>query len=543
MANQFFATKPIELLQQQAADTEHGLKRALGKIDLAMLGVGAIIGAGIFVLTGQAAAAHAGPAIVLSFVAAAIACVFAGLCYAEMATMIPIAGSAYTYSYATMGEFLAWIIGWDLILEYALGAATVSVGWSGLVVNFLKVELGIEMPARLTAGPFQTVTLADGGQVAGLFNLPAFIIVLIICAILVVGIRESANVNTLIVFIKVGVVVSFILAGLRAIVSENWHPFIPPNTGTFGQYGWTGILAGAGVIFFAFIGFDAVSVAAQEARNPQKDLPFGMLGSLAICTILFVLYASVLTGVVHYSKLGDAAPVALAVDKMNVPILGQAMKLGAIAGLTSVMLVMLMAQPRIFWIMAGDGLLPRWFATVHPRFRTPHITTMLTCGVVALVGALFPIGVLGNLVSIGTLFAFVLVCLGVWVIRYTKPEIQRPFRTPWVPLVPLLGMICCLALMIGLGRDTWERLVIWMALGLGIYGFYGVRSSQIGKVQGTSRGTLLMADFTMIAVSVLLILFGQLYFTHKKVCTVVGGILLVLALISAAIDWRKAKQA
>ena len=543
MANQFFATKPIELLQRQAADTEHGLKRALGKIDLAMLGVGAIIGAGIFVLTGQAAAAHAGPAIVISFMAAAIACVFAGLCYAEMATMIPIAGSAYTYSYATMGEFLAWIIGWDLILEYALGAATVSVGWSGLFVNFLRVELGIEIPARLTAGPFQMVSLADGSQVAGLFNLPAFLIVLIISAILVVGIRESANVNTLIVFVKVGVVVTFILVGIRAIVAENWRPFIPPNTGTFGEFGMSGILAGAGVIFFAYIGFDAVSVAAQEARNPQKDLPFGMLGSLAICTLLFVLYASVLTGVVHYTKLGDAAPVALAVDKMNVPILAQAMKLGAIAGLTSVMLVMLMAQPRIFWIMAGDGLLPRWFSTVHPRFRTPHITTMLTCGVVALVGALFPIGVLGNLVSIGTLFAFVLVCLGVWVMRYTKPDVPRPFRTPWVPLVPLLGIVCCLGLMVGLGRDTWERLVIWMAVGLGIYGLYGIRSSHIGKAQGIQRGTLLAADFAMVTVSVLLILLGRLYFTHKAVCTMVGGVLLVLALITAAIDARKPRNA
>jgi len=542
MASQLFATKSIELLKQQAEETEHGLKRALGKIDLVMLGVGAIIGAGIFVLTGQAAQAHAGPAIVLSMTLAGVGCAFAGLCYSEMATMIPIAGSAYTYSYATMGEFLAWLIGWDLILEYALGAATVSVGWSGLVVNFLRAELGINMPAQLTAGPLQMVAMPDGSQVPGLMNLPAFLIVLLVTAILVVGIRESANVNTIIVFIKVAVVVTFIFAGVSKVVSANWTPFIPENTGTFGQYGISGILAGAGVIFFAYIGFDAVSVAAQEARNPQKDLPVGILGSLAICTVLYILFAGVLTGIVPYQQIDPNAPVAQAVDAMHIPIIGLGMKLGAIAGLTSVMLVMLLAQPRIFWIMSGDGLLPPAFAKIHPKFRTPATTTMVTGGVVAIVGALFPIGVLGNLVSIGTLFAFVLVSIGVWVIRYTKPDVPRPFRTPMVPLVPILAVITCVGMMYGLGRDTWERLAIWMVLGLGIYVMYGVRNSKIGKAQGISRQTLVKVDVVLLIASVVLLALGQFYFNHRIACLVVGGVLLLISLVALMKD-RTAPQA
>jgi APA family basic amino acid/polyamine antiporter len=536
MASQLFATKSIELLKQQAEETEHGLKRALGKIDLVMLGVGAIIGAGIFVLTGQAAKAHAGPAIVLSMVLAGLGCAFAGLCYSEMATMIPIAGSAYTYSYATMGEFLAWLIGWDLILEYALGAATVSVGWSGLVVNFLQTELGIHIPPQLTAGPLQMVRLADGSQVAGLINLPALLIVLAVTAVLVVGIRESANVNTFIVFVKVAVVVTFIAAGISKVVTTNWTPFIPENTGKFGEFGFSGILAGAGVIFFAYIGFDAVSVAAQEAKNPQKDLPVGILGSLAICTVLYILFASVLTGIVPYAQIDPNAPVAQAVDAMEVPIIGLAMKLGAIAGLTSVMLVMLLAQPRIFWIMSGDGLLPKAFAKIHPKFRTPANTTMVTGGIVAIVGGLFPIGVLGNLVSIGTLFAFVLVSIGVWVIRYTKPDVPRPFRTPMVPLVPILAVVICLGMMFGLGRDTWERLVIWMVLGLGIYVMYGVRNSKIGKAQGIQRETLIKTDLILLISSAVLLALGQFYFNHRIACLVVGGALLGISLVALVKD-------
>jgi APA family basic amino acid/polyamine antiporter len=479
MANQLFATKSVDQLIHTAESSEHGLKRALGPIDLTMLGVGAIIGAGIFVLTGNAAAAHAGPAIVLSMVLAGIACAFAGLCYAEMASMIPIAGSAYTYSYATLGEFLAWIIGWDLILEYALGAATVSVGWSGLVVDFFAKVMNVGFPAQWTMGPFQQVTLPDGSTVNGIFNLPAFLIVLVITTILIVGVRESANVNTVIVFVKVSVVISLIVVGIGYIVPSNWTPFIPPNQGEFGKFGWSGILTGAGKIFFAYIGFDAVSTAAQEAKNPQKDLPRGILGSLVVCTILYVLFAGVLTGVVPYTELNDPAPVAIAVNRMNSPVIGTAMKVGAIAGLTSVMLVMLFSQARIFWIMSTDGLLPKVFSTLHARFRTPYLSTLITGGVVAVVGGLFPIGDLGDMVSIGTLFAFVLVCAGVWVLRNTKPELKRPFRTPLVPIVPILGMACCLLLMVGLGTKTWLRLLIWLAIGLVIYFAYGKSHSVV----------------------------------------------------------------
>ena len=472
MASGLFATKAVEQLLHTAEDTEHGLKRALGPIDLTMMGVGAIIGAGIFVLTGNAAALHAGPAIVISMVLAGIACTFAGLCYAEMASMIPIAGSAYTYSYATLGEFLAWIIGWDLILEYALGAATVSVGWSGLVVSFLG-QFGIGIPPQWTTGPFEHLKLADGTLVQGIFNLPAFLIVLVITWILIMGVRESANVNSVIVFIKVGVVIALIILGLRFIVPANWTPFIPPNTGEFGHFGWSGILTGAGKIFFAYIGFDAVSTAAQEARNPQRDLPRGILGSLVLCTILYVLFAGVLTGVVNYTELNVSAPVAIAVDRMQMPFMGQAMKLGAIAGLTSVMLVMLYSQARIFWIMSSDGLLPKIFSKLHARFRTPYLSSMLTGIAVAVAGGVFPISTLGDMVSIGTLFAFVLVCAGVMVLRRTKPDLKRPFRTPLVPIVPILGMLCCLGLMSGLGLHTWERLIIWLVIGLAIYFGYG----------------------------------------------------------------------
>ena len=481
MASQLFATKSIEMLIKQAADEEHGLKRALRAVDLVMLGVGAIIGAGIFVLTGQAAANYAGPAIVLSFVASGIACAFAGLCYAEMASVIPIAGSAYTYSYATMGEFFAWIIGWDLVLEYMFGAATVSVGWSGYVVSFLG-GFGIHIPVELASSPFlydpATHTWTQTGAIV---NLPAVFIAGVITTLLVIGIRESANVNTVIVFVKVAVVIGFILAGFSFINRENWTPFIPANTGTFGQFGWSGILRGAGVIFFAYIGFDAVSTAAQEAKNPQKDLPRGIIGSLIICTILYIAVAAVLTGIVHYSKLNVPDPIAVGIDATGLTWLGPIIKIGAIAGLSSVILVMIMGQPRIFWSMANDGLLPKWFSKVHPKFRTPYVTTILTGVLVAVLGGLFPIGILGELVSIGTLFAFVLVCGGVWVMRRTRPDIHRPFKTPLVPLVPILGMASCLYLMLGLPRDTWVRLIVWMAVGLVIYFAYGKRHSKLAQ--------------------------------------------------------------
>ncbi len=481
MASQLFATKPLALLLKQAEESEHGLRRALGPIDLTLLGVGAIIGAGIFVLTGNAAAQHAGPAIVLSMILAGIACAFAGLCYSEMATMIPIAGSAYTYSYATMGEFMAWIIGWDLILEYALGAATVSVGWSGLVASFFK-NMGMELPFAWVNPPIQYDAISGTWSATGaILNLPAMFIVGVVTAILVIGIRESANVNSVIVFVKVAVLVVLIIAGIGFFKAENWKPFIPENAGAFGVFGWSGILAGAGRIFFAYIGFDAVSVAAQESKKPQRDLPIGILSSLVVCTVLFVAFAAVLTGAVHYTQLGGPAPVAILVNVMQMPILGTAVTLGAIAGLTSVMLVMLLAQPRIFYIMSNDGLLPPWFSKIHPKFRTPAGPTILTGAVVGLVGAFFPINILNDMVSIGTLFAFVLVCAGVWVMRHTKPDARRPFRTPLVPLVPILGMICCLGLMVGLGLQTWMRLIVWLAIGLVIYFMYGKRHSKLAE--------------------------------------------------------------
>lgn len=484
MANQLFATKSLDQLMHQASDTEHGLKRALGPVDLIMLGIGAIIGAGIFVLTGQAAAQHAGPAIVLSFVAAGIACAFAGLCYAEMASMIPIAGSAYTYSYATMGEFLAWIIGWDLILEYSLGAATVAVGWSGYVVSLLK-NIGITISPQFAAGPWTTVTLADGTQAAGIINIPAILIIVLVTMLLVVGVRESANVNTTIVFVKVGVVLLFIFVGLAYINKANWTPFIPPPTGLRGEFGWGGILTGAGVIFFAYIGFDAVSTAAQESKNPQKHMPIGILGSLVVCTILYIVVAGVLTGIVPYTQLNVPDPIAVGIDATGLKWMQIVVKIGAIAGLSSVILVMLMAQPRIFWTMANDGLLPAAFSKVHPKFRTPYVPTIMTGIAVAIAAGLFPISVLGHLVSIGTLFAFILVCLGVWVLRYSRPNVTRPFRAPAIWFVAPAGMIVCFLLMLGLPVETWERLAIWMAIGLVIYFVYGIRHSKISKGQRT----------------------------------------------------------
>lgn len=486
MASRLFITKPLSLLQREAADTEHGLKRALRAIDLVMLGVGAIIGAGIFVLTGQAAAQHAGPAIVLSFILAALACAFAGLCYAEMASMIPIAGSAYTYSYATLGEFLAWIIGWDLILEYSLGASTVAVGWSGYVDSFLK-DIGIAIPARFT-GPFLSVNANGGWELTGNINLLAIFIILAVTSLLVLGIRESANVNTTIVFVKVGVVIAFILAGVAYINRDNWSPFIPPNTGTFEEFGLTGILTGAGVVFFAYIGFDAVSTAAQEAKNPQRDMPIGIMGSLVICTILYIVVSGVLTGIVPYTELNVPDPMAVGINATGLTWMRFVVKIGAIAGLSSVILVMLLGQPRIFWTMAGDGLLPSVFTKVHPRFRTPYITTILTGLAVAVLAGFFPISVLAHLVSIGTLFAFILVCAGVLVLRHTRPEIQRPFRAPVIWFVAPAGILSCFALMYGLPWETWERLIIWMIIGLLIYFLYGIRHSRIARGRRRAGG-------------------------------------------------------
>lgn len=486
MANKLFTTKSIDRLMRESSgehDGEHTLKRTLGKTNLVMLGIGAIIGAGIFVLTGAAASQHAGPAVVISFVVAGLACAFAGLCYSEFASMIPIAGSAYTYAYATLGEFIAWIIGWDLILEYLFGASTVAVGWSGYMTSFLK-DFGIIIPDALCNAPIFYDAATQSYTATGAFlNLPAMAIVGIMTWLLVIGIRESANINNVIVVIKVIVILLFIILGWNYINPENWVPFIPENTGTFGEYGWSGVVRAAGIIFFAYIGFDAVSTAAQEAVNPQKDMPFGILGSLVVCTILYILVGLVMTGIVPYLQLNNPAPIAVAIDATGDGLawLRPIIKIGALAGLSSVILVMLMGQPRIFFSMSKDGLLPKSFGKVHPKYKTPYITTILTGAVAMLVAGIFPIGLLGELVSIGTLLAFVIVCGGVLVLRYKQPNINRPFKTPFFPLVPILGMLSSLALMYFLPLDTWIRLIVWMALGVIIYFGYSRKHSKVNN--------------------------------------------------------------
>jgi APA family basic amino acid/polyamine antiporter len=496
-----FATKSIEQIETE--QTGHGgaaLKRVLGPGQLITLGVGAIIGTGIFVLTGQAAAANAGPAIVLSMVLAGLVSVLAALCYSEFAASVPVAGSAYTYAYATLGEFVAWVIGWDLILEYALGAATVAVGWSGNLVTFLH-QIGLSFPAAISAAPGTLVQVAGAmAPTTAVFNLPAVLITIAVTALLLVGISESATVNAVIVVIKVAIVLVVIGAGALFIDPANWHPFIPPNTGTFGEYGWSGVLRGAGVIFFAYIGFDAVSTSAQEARDPQRDMPRGILGSLAICTVLFVLVSGVMVGVVPYkAMLNQPAPLVIAVEAAAgraagtpwAPLMNGLtvlLTVGALAALTSVMVVMMLAQPRIFLAMSNDGLLPRWAGRIHPRFNTPHVSTIVTGIAVSIAAGLTPIATLGTLVSIGTLMAFVIVSIGVIVLRRTRPDLPRPFRMPLVPLLPALSALVALVLMLGLPRATWERLIIWMAVGIVFYFTYGYRRSHLRNMRIAPAG-------------------------------------------------------
>ncbi|HYW30587.1 MAG TPA: amino acid permease [Gemmatimonas sp.] len=507
-----FALKSMSVLQQEAgAEGTDTLKRSLGALNLTLLGIGAIIGAGIFVLTGSAAAQYAGPAVVYSFIIAGFGCLFAGLCYAEFASMIPIAGSAYTYGYATLGELVAWIIGWDLILEYLFAASTVAVGWSGYFVAFLG-QLGIHLPPQLASAPMdmqgtslvraglcvdnvtgqimqaggQAITaakcdLAAGRVEMGILNIPAMLLVLALTALLVVGMSESAKLNNVIVAVKVTIVLLVIGFGFQYVNSENWSPFMPVNTGKFGEFGVSGVIRAAAVVFFAYIGFDAVSTAAQEAKNPQKDLPIGILGSLAICTVLYILMAFVMTGLAKYTELNVPHPVFVAIEKAGPALawLGYLVNIGAIAGLASVVLVMLMGQPRIFFAMSRDGLLPPLFGKVHPRFQTPYVATIITGLVAAVIAGTFPIGLLGELVSIGTLLAFVIVCGGIIVLRRNRPELPRPFRTPLVPLVPILGIVVCTGMMAFLPLDTWLRLAVWMALGLAIYFFYGRHHSKV----------------------------------------------------------------
>src|SRR5580700_1417856 len=505
--SRLFRVKPMSMLSEEAGEQgEHTLKRSLGAMNLITLGIGAVIGAGIFVLTGQAAAKYAGPAVALSFVLAGITCAFAGLCYAEFASIIPIAGSAYTYGYATLGELVAWIIGWDLCLEYAFGAATVASGWSGYFLSLLS-QLGfVPSPglARFTTTWHNDIYLYHGNwmpamslpmnvttvglpHVVGICNLVAFFAILAVTAVLVIGIKESANLNSAIVFVKLAVVGIFLVVGINFLfhhphlASANWHPFIPPNQGR-GMFGLTGIVAGASSVFFAYIGFDAVSTAAQEAKNPQRDMPIGILGSLVICTILYIAVSLVLTGLVSYKALNVAQPVALGIDATGVKWGGLLVKIGAVFGLGTVMLVMLLGQSRVFYSMSRDGLLPKWASVIHPKFRTPWISNIVVGSIVAFLPALLPIDKLSAMVNMGTLLAFAIVSAGVWILRVRQPELHRPFKTPLVPLVPILGIVSAFYLIANLPTLTWIVVGIWLVVGLVIYFSYSTKHSKVQKM-------------------------------------------------------------
>lgn len=509
-----FVRKPMAALMNEAQETgSHTLKRTLGAGGLIALGIGAIIGAGLFSITGMAAANHAGPAITISFVVAALGCLFAGLCYAEFASMIPVAGSAYTYSYATMGEFIAWIIGWDLVLEYAVGAATVGISWSRYLVKFLE-GFDVHLPLSLTVGPW------DGG----IINLPAVFIIVLMSLLLMKGTQESAFVNTIIVGLKICVVLIFIFLGWKYINNDNYHPYIPDNTGTFGSFGFSGIIRAAAIVFFAYIGFDAVSTAAQEAKNPKRDMPWGILGSLAICTILYILFAHVMTGVTSYTTFAGKdgiAPVAVAIDHMGTtdaagvthpdyPWLNRAIIVAILGGYASVILVMLMGQSRVFFSMSKDGLIPKIFSSVNPKTQTPAKSNLLFMLFVSLFAAFVPARVVGEMTSIGTLFAFILVCIGVWVMRNKMPELPRAFKTPMVPLVPILGIFVCLFMMVFLPMDTWIRLLVWMLIGMDIYLVYGAKNSHLGNGTSNRKG-MKIARYTGLGICVLLIAAGLLY--------------------------------
>jgi APA family basic amino acid/polyamine antiporter len=503
-----FQKKSIATLQQESCEEgAHTLKKTLGAYKLVALGLGAIIGAGLFSITGMAAGLYSGPAITISFLIAAAGCCFAGLCYAEFASMLPIAGSAYTYSYATLGEFIAWVIGWDLVLEYAVGALTVSISCSVYITKFLE-GFSIHLPLALTACPME----------GGIINLPAALVVVLLSLLLISGTEGSSWVNSIMVILKVAVVLVFITIGWQFIKSENYVPYIPENTGTWGQYGFSGIVRAAAVVFFAFIGFDAVSTAAQEAKNPKKNMPIGILGSLFICTILYVLFAHVLTGVAHYTQFQGStgiAPVAIAIENMGTalpdgtiqpayPWLNKAIILAILAGYSSVILVMLLGQSRVFYSMSRDGLLPKVFSRVHAKFRTPYKCNLLFLVIVSVLAMFVPARVAGELTSIGTLFAFIIVCIGIWVMRKKMPDAPRSFKTPWVPVVPILGIGICLFMMVFLPFDTWIRLILWMILGHDIYVFYGSRHSKLGvknaprMLSGIGLGIALMLSVFVV---------------------------------------------
>jgi basic amino acid/polyamine antiporter, APA family len=507
-----FRRKSITDLQAEAL-TDHSLKRALGPLNLTLLGIGAIIGTGIFVLTGTAAAQNSGPAVVLSFVIAGIVSTFAALCYSEFASLVPMSGSAYTYGYATLGEIFAWIIGWDLALEYAVGAITVSVGWSGYVISFLR-DVGIQFPPEFAAA--RGTDLVDIGaalaaslkvragwtalsagladqiralgvdpmgmpHVTAILNVPAILIVAIATLLLIIGIKESAGFNNLIVMIKLAVVVMFIVGAIRALDPANWRPFIPPNNGHWGEFGWSGVLRGASLVFFAYIGFDAVSTAAQEAKNPQRDMPIGIIGSLLVCTVLYILVSGIATGVTPYRELDVPEPIAMAADHAGLGWMARLIKLGAIAGLSSVILVMMLGQTRVFWTMSKDGLLPGFIGSVHPRFRTPWVITIITGIIVAFFGAVLPVRDAGNLCNIGTLLAFVIVSVGVLVLRVREPDLPRRFRTPFVWVVAPLGALSAFGLMLALPLMTWVRLLVWFIIGIAVYFLYGVHNSRLAQ--------------------------------------------------------------
>lgn len=493
MSNPFFKTKSIESILKES-DEGAKLKKSLTAFSLVLLGVGAIIGAGLFSLTGIAAANNAGPAVTLSFVVAASGCAFAGLCYAEFASMIPVAGSAYTYSYATMGELIAWTIGWDLILEYAVGAATVAISWSRYLIKLLEKWHVAHIPYRWMMSPFETMTV-NGVEVSGIMNLPAVFITVIMSLILIRGIQESARFNAIIVALKITVVIVFIALGWSYIDEANYADYIPANTGAFENFGWTGIMTGAAVVFFAFIGFDAVSTAAQEAKNPQRDMPIGIMGSLLVCTILYVLFAHVMTGLENYKNFAnEAAPVALAIAATPYGFMQELIIMAILAGYSSVILVLLLGQSRVFFSMSKDGLIPKLFSDIHPKFQTPWKSNLLFAVLVSLFAAFVPVSVVGEMCSIGTLFAFVLVCIGILVLRHTRPDLPRAFKTPFVPFVPIMGILVCFYLMYALPLDTWIRLFVWMAIGFVVYFAYGKRNSKLNKTDSESRPTSNVLD-------------------------------------------------